>query len=77
MLSTALERRIESFSKGCLMSAITFTLIPLFAMTLGAVATALRPPSPGLKSGIQHFAAGVVFAAAASEILPDVALVAR
>lgn len=54
------------------MSAIAFTLIPLFAMSVAAIATAIRPPSPALKSGIQHFAAGVVFAAAASEILPDV-----
>ncbi len=54
------------------MSAFVFTLIPLCAMGVGAVATAIRPPGPGLQSGIQHFAAGVVFAAAASEILPDV-----
>lgn len=54
------------------MSAISFTLIPLLAMCVGAMTTAIKPPSPGLKSGIQHFAAGVVFAAAASEILPEV-----
>ena len=53
------------------MQAVFYTLIPLGALILGATATVLRRPSPGLQSGVQHFAAGVVFAAAASEILPD------
>lgn len=53
------------------MTAVAYTLVPLIAVILGATATVLRPPSAGLQSGVQHFAAGVVFAAAASEILPD------
>lgn len=53
------------------MSAVLYTLIPLAAMVLGAIGAAIRAPGPALSSGIQHFAAGVVFAAAASEILPD------
>ncbi len=53
------------------MQAVSYTLIPFAALILGAIATVLRPPGPGLKSGVQHFSAGVVFAAAASEILPD------
>ena len=53
------------------MSAIAYTLIPLGALILGAIVSVLHRPGPGLKSGLQHFAAGVVFAAAASEILPD------
>lgn len=48
-----------------------YTLIPLLAMVLGAAATTVRRPGPRLTSGIQHFAAGVVFAATATEILPD------
>ncbi len=54
------------------MQAVGYTLIPLGALLLGATATVWRRPSPGVQSGVQHFAAGVVFAAAASEILPDV-----
>lgn len=54
------------------MQAVVYTLIPLLALVLGAIVTVIRPPSAAVKSGIQHFAAGVVFAAAASEILPDV-----
>jgi ZIP family zinc transporter len=53
------------------MNVFAFTLIPVAAMTVGAAATTLRRPGPKLTSAIQHFAAGVVFAAAAGEILPD------
>ena len=53
-----------------LSGAISYTLIPLAGLLLGALAAVIRPPGPGAKSAIQHFAAGVVFAAAASEILP-------
>ncbi|MBY8829636.1 hypothetical protein [Hephaestia mangrovi] len=50
--------------------AIAYTLIPLAALALCAIATTIGKPGPRLRSGIQHVAAGVVFAAAASEILP-------
>ena len=53
------------------MSIVGFSLIPLIALVLGALAAAARPPSPKITSAVQHFAAGLVFAAAASEILPD------
>jgi hypothetical protein len=51
-------------------AAVTYTLIPLLGLLLGALAAVIRPPGPRVKSVIQHLAAGVVFAAAASEILP-------
>lgn len=53
-----------------LSGAVGYTLIPLAGLILGALAAVFRPPGPMMKSAIQHFAAGVVFAAAASEILP-------
>jgi len=53
-----------------LSEAVGYTLIPLAGLLLGALAAVIRPPGPQTKSAIQHFAAGVVFAAAASEILP-------
>lgn len=53
------------------MNAIVFTAGPVLAAVLGAAVTAWRRPGPQLVSAIQHFAAGVVFAVAASEILPD------
>lgn len=53
------------------MSAWTYTLIPALATILGAAIAAVRQPSPLLTSAIQHLAAGVLFAAIAVEILPD------
>ena len=53
-------------------SALAYTLIPMAAAIAGAVAALSIRPGPVLVSAIQHFAAGVVFAAAAGEILPDV-----
>ena len=54
------------------MNALGYTFIPVAAATLGAMFATWRTPGPALTSTIQHFAAGVVFAAAAGEILPDV-----
>jgi ZIP family zinc transporter len=39
---------------------------------LGALIASWRPPGPKLTSALQHFAAGLVFAAAAAEVLPSV-----
>ncbi|AUC94517.1 transporter [Bradyrhizobium sp. SK17] len=52
-------------------SAWMYTLIPAAAVVLGAVAAVNIRPGPRIVSAIQHLAAGVVFAAAAGEILPD------
>lgn len=47
-----------------------FTLPALGIAAAGAVVAALRPPSERTTSLIQHFAAGIVFAATALELLP-------
>ncbi len=49
-----------------------YTLIPAVAAVAGATASTVLRPGRNVTSAIQHFAAGVVFAAAAAEILPDV-----
>jgi len=54
------------------MQAWSYTLIPAAAAVVGAAAAVNLRPGPVLVSAIQHFAAGVVFAAAVGEILPDV-----
>jgi ZIP family zinc transporter len=54
------------------MQAWSYTLIPAAASVVGAAVAVNLRPGPVLVSAIQHFAAGVVFAAAAGEILPDV-----
>lgn len=54
------------------MQAVTFTLIPAAAVLLGSIFALARRPSDAFTSAMQHLAAGVVFAAAAAEILPQV-----
>jgi ZIP family zinc transporter len=53
------------------MNLALYTLIPVAAMMVGALLTTWRKPGPAFTAGVQHLAAGVVFAAAAGEILPD------
>ena len=54
------------------MQAILFTLIPVLAVLAGAVVALIRRPGAAFVSAMQHLAAGVVFAAAATEILPQI-----
>lgn len=54
------------------MQAITFTLIPVAAILIGSLFAVRRTPSRAFVSAMQHLAAGVVFGAAAVEILPQV-----
>lgn len=49
-----------------------YTLVPVGAAVLGAGVAVNAKPGPTIVSAVQHFAAGVVFAAAAGEILPSV-----
>jgi ZIP family zinc transporter len=53
-------------------TALAYTLIPVLAAACSGVVAALRRPGMRLTSGLQHFAAGVVFAAAAVELSPRV-----
>lgn len=55
-----------------MLTALLHTIVPVAAALLGAMVTAWYPPSAWTRSLVQHLAAGVVFAAAAVEILPDV-----
>ena len=45
--------------------------VPVGAAIGGAAWAARRPPSAKTRSAIQHFAAGLVFAIAATELIPD------
>ena len=49
-----------------------YVIPPVAAAAGGGIATALYRPSARLTSIVQHLAAGVVFAAAGVEVLPDV-----
>ncbi len=48
-----------------------YAFIPVAVAFLGAIWITFRRPSPAAIGAIQHFAAGVVFYAAAGELLPD------
>ena len=51
--------------------AAILVAFPVAAAAAGSALAAWRRPGPKLTSGIQHFAAGVVFAAVAGEVLPE------
>jgi ZIP family zinc transporter len=51
---------------------LSYTLIPMLAAILGAVISITYAPTPRAIVAFQHLAAGVVFAAAAGELLPEI-----
>lgn len=58
-------------SAGIVSQAAVLVMFPVAAGGIGAFGAALKAPSARLRSGVQHLAAGVVFAAVATEVLPD------
>ena len=54
------------------MNPAFFTLIPCLAALAGGILTLIRPPGERMRNVIMHFAAGVVFALVAVELLPDI-----
>jgi ZIP family zinc transporter len=53
-----------------LASALSFAVIPAGVALVGAVIAAFKSPSPRIRTYVEHFAAGVVAAVAAAELLP-------
>lgn len=51
--------------------AAVLVAFPVVAAAAGSAVAALRRPGPKLTSAVQHLAAGVVVAAVAGEVLPD------
>lgn len=54
------------------LNVLAYAAIPAIAVLAGGSIASIRPPGPAIRSGFQHLAAGVVFAALATELLPDV-----
>lgn len=54
-----------------LQTVLTYVLIPVVITIIGGVIAAYRSPGEKTRTTIQHFAAGVVFAAVALELLPE------
>lgn len=55
-----------------LLQVLLISAVPVAAALFGATIAAVRPPGRVVRSSIQHFAAGVIFAVVAVELLPDV-----
>jgi ZIP family zinc transporter len=53
-------------------SVLKLAAFPAVAIVIGSVTATIRTPSPAVRSAVQHLAAGVLFAALATELLPDV-----
>lgn len=53
-------------------SLFIYTFIPALCMAVGGILAYIKTPSENTTSIVQHFAAGVVFAAVAIELLPKV-----
>ena len=53
------------------LEVLAFAASPASAVIVGALVATVRTPSARVQSMVQHFAAGVVFAAVAGEVLPD------
>lgn len=54
------------------MKALEYTLVPTLALVAGAILAVFRRPGANFTSTMQHLAAGLIFAATAIEILPQV-----
>lgn len=54
-----------------LLCVLAYTLIPCAGILVGSAAATARAPGERMISAFQHFAAGVVFAAVAVELLPQ------
>ncbi len=57
---------------GILTQALSYTMLAVAAALVGGLIAVYRPPGPQMESNVQHFAAGVVTAAVAAELLPGV-----
>jgi ZIP family zinc transporter len=55
-----------------LAQVLLISAIPVAAACIGAAVAAVRPPGLVARSSIQHFAAGVIFAVVAVDLLPEV-----
>lgn len=52
-------------------TAASLVVFPVLAGAVGGVVAVWRPPSTAIVSGVQHLAAGIVLAAVAGEVLPE------
>ena len=54
-----------------LAAVVVYAAFPAVAVVAGGALASWRMPGPGMRSAIQHFAAGLIFCVLATELLPD------
>jgi zinc transporter, ZIP family len=54
------------------LTTLGYSAIPVAAAILGSIIAVFKPPTPVIRSYIQHLAAGVVFSVVSVELLPDI-----
>ena len=57
---------------GTLVQALSYTGLAVVAAMVGGIVAVYRAPGAQMESNVQHFAAGVVTAAVAAELLPNI-----
>lgn len=57
---------------GRLQDIAIFLVLPVIATIIGGLIAVVRPPGARVQSYIQHITAGIVFAAVAGEIIPEI-----
>ena len=57
-----------------LLTVLTYVLIPVAVTIIGGIIAAYKSPGEKTRITVQHFAAGVVFAAVAVELLPELVI---
>lgn len=67
----ALATMMAAETTGAAAKTLVACAVPITAAIAGSAWAAWRPPGAKARSAIQHFAAGLVFAVAATELVPD------
>lgn len=57
---------------GSIANVLTYALIPAAAVLIGGIVASVRAPGPSVRSVVQHFTSGLLFAVVGTELLPDV-----
>lgn len=71
LLQAAHHLRVQGATISVVTTAASLVVLPVAAGALGGAVAVLRTPPPALVSGVQHLAAGIVMAAVAGEVLPQ------
>lgn len=57
---------------GSISNVLVYSLIPAAAVLIGGIVASVRAPGASVRSVVQHFTSGLLFAVVGTELLPDV-----